>query len=79
MSRVQECVKIMKKLRDELKISQDDPGIKQLGLHLTAFIKYGKVWAGYIELPTIKRHLHVILPNNPAMDIRVVLKAVSTK
>lgn len=73
--RARESVDIMKKLRDELHISQEDSGLKELSRRLTMFIKYGTVWAGYIELPTIKRHLHVILPNNPDMPIRVVLKA----
>jgi len=77
MDRVKESISIMKKLRDELHISPEDPGVKELGRHLTAYIKYNKVFAGYIQLPTIKRHLHVILPNNPYMEIRVVLKAVN--
>lgn len=76
MDRAQESVKIMKKLRDELHIPMEDSGMKELSRRLTMYIKYGSVWAGYIELPTIKRHLHVILPNNPAMEIRVVLKAI---
>jgi len=77
MSRIEESIRIMKKLRDEVKIPVDDPGLKELGRRLTMYIKYGSIWAGYIELPTIKRHLHVILPTNPAMEIRVVLKAVN--
>jgi len=77
MDRARESVDIMKKLRDELHIPLEDSGMKELSRRLTMFIKYNKVFAGYIELPTIKRHLHVILPNNPNMPIRVVLKASS--
>ena len=76
MTRIEEAVAIMKKLRDELHIPDNDSGLKELSQRLTAYIKYNKVFAGYIELPTLKRHLHVIMPNNPAMDIRVVLKAL---
>ena len=76
-NRAKECVDIMKKLRNELHIPVDDPGLKELSRHMSMYIKYGTVWAGYIQLPSIKRHLHVIFPNNPAMDIRVVLKAVA--
>lgn len=79
MDRARESVDIMKKLRDELHVPAEDPGLKELGRHLTMFIKYGTVWAGYIELATIKRHLHVILPNNPHMPIRAVLKAVANE
>lgn len=75
MNRLEESINIMKKLRNEMKISPNDPGLKELGQRLTAYIKYGNIWAGYIQLPTIRRHLHVILPNNPAMEIRVILKA----
>jgi hypothetical protein len=66
----------MKKLQTELRIPATDSGLKELGRRLSAYVKSGSVWAGYIEIPSIKRHLHVILPNNPAMDIHVVLKAV---
>jgi len=76
MNRLVESIDIMKKLRDEVKIPEADPGLKDLSRRLTAFVKYGSVWAGYIELPTIKRHLHVVLPNNPAMAIRIVIKAL---
>lgn len=77
MNRLEESIAIMKKLRNELRIPTEDPGLKELGRRLTAYVKHGSVWAGYIELPSIKRHLHVILPNNPAMEIRVVLKGLS--
>jgi hypothetical protein len=78
-NRTAECVAIMKKLRDELHIPSDDSGLKELSRRMTAYIKYGSVWAGYIAIPTLKRHLHVILPNNPAMEIRVVIKAVNSE
>jgi len=74
MNRITEAISIMKKLRDELHIPQNDPGMKELSQRLSDFVKYNKVFAGYIEIPTLKRHLHVILPNNPAMDIRAVFK-----
>ena len=77
MSRIEESIMIMKKLRDQLHIPADDAGLKELGRRLSAYVKHGSVWAGYIEIPSIKRHLHVILPSNPAMEIRVVLKGLS--
>jgi len=76
MNRLSEAINIMKKLRDEIHIPMNDSGMKELSRHLHMYVKYGKVWAGYIELPTIKRHLHVILPNNPLMEIRVVIKQI---
>lgn len=76
MNRLEESIRIMKKLHNELRIPANDPGLKELGRRLSAYVKSGSVWAGYIEIPSIKRHLHVILPNNPAMEIRVVLKVV---
>lgn len=75
-NRVQECVKIMRKLRNELHIPADDPGIKELSSRMNDYIKHGKVWSGYIQLVSIKRHLHVIFPTNPVFEIRAVIKAV---
>ena len=74
MNRLAESLEIMKKLQNELHVPLKD--LSGLSRHLTMYIKYGKVWSGYIQLPTLKRHLHVILPNNPDMPIRVVLKAL---
>lgn len=76
VDRLSESLNIMRKLRNELHVPDTDIGLKELGRRLTAFIKYGKVWAGYIHLPSIQRDLHVVLPNNPDMEIRVVLKAI---
>jgi hypothetical protein len=77
MNRITEAVSIMKKLRDELHVPEDDPGMKELSQRLTAYVKYNKIFAGYIQIPSLKRHLHVIMPNNPAMEIRAVFKKAS--
>ena len=76
MNRLKESVEIMKKLQNELHIPKEDSGSKELSQRLSDYVKSGKVWSGYIQLPTLKRHLHVILPSNPVMPIRVVLKAL---
>jgi len=77
MDRLRESVDIMKKLRNEFHISANDSGLKELSRRLSDYVKHNTIWAGYIELPTIKKHLHVILPNNPIMPIRIVLKTTS--
>lgn len=74
MNRLSESIEIMKKLQNELHVPLKD--LKELSQHLSDYVKTGKVWSGYIQLPTLKRHLHVILPHNPAMPIRVVLKGL---
>ena len=76
MNRLKESVEIMKKVYNELHVPKEDSGARELSLRLSDYVKTGKVWSGYIQLPTLKRHLHVILPNNPVMPIRVVLKAL---
>jgi hypothetical protein len=45
---------------------------------MNMYIKYDKVWAGYIDIPTIKRHLHVIFPNRVDLPILCVVKAPKT-
>jgi len=76
MNRLKESVEIMKKIQNELHIPKEDSGSKELSQRLSDYVKTGNAWSGYIQLPTLKRHLHVILPSNPAMPIRVVLKAL---
>jgi hypothetical protein len=76
MNRLKESVEIMKKIQNELQIPKEDSGVRELSQRLSDYVKTGKVWTGYIQLPTLKRHLHVILPHNPVMPIRVVLKAL---
>lgn len=73
-TRIQEAVNIMKKLYTELHVPKNDPGAKELSTRLSDYVKNGKPWAGYIAILSLKRHLHVILPSNPAMEIRVILK-----
>jgi len=74
MNRLSESISIMNKLYNELHVPKEDPGAKELSKRLSDYVKSQKSWAGYIQFPTLKRHLHVILPNNPAMDIRAVFK-----
>ena len=76
MNRLKESIEIMKKIQNELHIPKEDPGSRELSQRLSTYVKTGMVWSGYIQLPTLKRHLHVILPSNPVMPIRVVLKAL---
>jgi len=76
MSRLKESVEIMKKVYNELHVPKEDSGARELSQRLSDYVKTGIVWSGYIQLPTLKRHLHVILPSNPLMPIRVVLKAL---
>jgi hypothetical protein len=64
----------MKKLYTELHVPKTDPGAKELSTRLSEYVKYGKPWSGYIAILSLKRHVHVILPANPDMEIRVVLK-----
>jgi hypothetical protein len=74
-TRLQEALNIMKKLYTELHVPRTDPGAKELSRRLSDYVKTGKTWTGYIAILSLKRHLHVILPSNPAMEIRVVLKS----
>lgn len=73
-TRIEESIEIMSKIYNQLHVPRDDPGAKELSRRLSDFVKNGKPWAGYIAILSLKRHLHVILPANPAMDIRVVVK-----
>jgi len=73
-TRIEESIEIMSKIYNQLHVPRDDPGAKELSRRLSDFVKNGKPWAGYIAILSLKRHLHVILPANPVMEIRVVVK-----
>lgn len=64
----------MGKLYTQLQVPRTDPGAKELSRRLSDYIKTGVPWTGYIAILSLKRHLHVILPTNPAMEIVVVVK-----
>lgn len=75
MSRVQECLNVMRQIYD-LGIPTDYPPVKELSKRLSDYIKTGEPWSGKIKFETYGRVAHVILPRKADREVSVTLKKV---
>lgn len=73
MSRIDECVKIMKQVRD-MGFPTDYEPTKELSKRLSDYIKTGEPWTGKIKFVGYNRTAYVILPRRTDREISVVLK-----
>lgn len=75
MSRIEECIRVMKQLRD-LGIPSEYPPLKELSKRLSDYVKTGEPWAGKIKFEAYDRVAEVILPRKADRQITVVLKKI---
>jgi hypothetical protein len=75
MSRVQECVHVMKQLH-ETGIAPDYPPLKELSKRLSEYIKTGEPWAGKIKFEAYGRVADVVLPRRADRQLTVVLRKI---
>jgi hypothetical protein len=73
MSRLEECIRIMKQLRD-LGIPNEYPPLKELSMRLSDYVKTGEPWAGKIKFEAYGRVANVILPRKADRQLVVVLE-----
>jgi hypothetical protein len=73
MSRVTECVNVMKQLRD-LGIPNEYPPLKELSKRLSDYVKTGEPWSGKIKFEAYGRVANIILPRKADRQIVVVLE-----
>ncbi len=73
MNRIEECIQIMKQIRD-LGIPNEYPPLKELSKRLSDYIKTGDPWSGKIKFEAYGRIAEVILPRRSDRQITVVLK-----
>lgn len=73
MSRIEECVRVMKELRD-LGIPTEYPPLKELSKRLSEYVKTGEPWAGKIKFEAYGRVADVVLPRKTDRQITVVLR-----
>jgi hypothetical protein len=73
MSRIEECVKIMKQVRD-MGFPSDYEPVKELSKRLSDYIKTGEPWSGKIKFNGYDRTAYIILPRRTDREISVVLK-----
>jgi len=73
MNRIEECIRIMKQLRD-LGIPAEYPPLKELSKRLSDYVKTGEPWAGKIKFEAYGRVANVILPRKSDRQLVVVLE-----
>ena len=75
MSRIEECLLVMKQIRD-LGIPTEYPPLRELSKRLSDYVKTGDPWAGKIKFEAYGRVAEVILPRKVDRQISVLLKKV---
>lgn len=73
MSRIEECIRVIKQIRD-LGIPNEYPPLKELSQKMSDYIKTGDPWSGKIKFEAYGRVAEVILPRRKDRDISVILK-----
>lgn len=73
MNRIEECVTIMKQIRD-IGFPTEYPPMKELSGRLSDYVKTGEPWSGKIVFHGYNRIAHIILPRKADRKISVVLK-----
>ena len=72
MNRVEECLSVMRQIRD-FGIANDYPPLKELSRRLSNYIKTGEPWSGKIKFEAYGRVAKIILPRKPNIPISVTL------
>lgn len=75
MNRIDECISIMKQVRD-LGFPLDYPPYKELSSRVSEYIKTGEPWSGKIKFEAYGRYADVILPRRSDRQIVVVFRTI---
>lgn len=75
MNRIEQCLSVMKQIRD-LGIPTEYPPLKELSRRMSDYIKTGEPWSGKIKFEAYGRVAEVILPRRPNVEVSVILKRV---
>lgn len=73
MNRIEECIRVMKQIRD-LGIPADYPPFKELSRRLSDYVKTGEPWSGKIKFEAYGRVADIILPRKEDRQIGIVLR-----
>lgn len=76
MSRIQECLTVMRQIYD-LGIPTEYPPVKELSRRLSDYVKTGEPWSGKIKFETYGRVADIILPRKADRQISVVLRKIN--
>lgn len=73
MSRLEECLRVMRQLYD-FGIPTEYPPLKELSKRLSDYVKTGEPWSGKIKFEAYNRVADIILPRKADRQISVVLR-----
>ena len=72
--RVRECVRIVKKLTENLQLPNESPEVEELRAHMNTYIKTGVPWTGTVSFAPWGRIAHCTFPQKASETVEVVLK-----
>jgi len=73
MSRLSECLKVMRDLK-ELGFPDDYEPLKEISKRMSDYVKTGEPWAGKVKFEAYGRVAEIILPRKESIPITLVLK-----
>lgn len=73
MSRIEECLRIMREVY-QLGFPTEYPPVKELSKRLSDYVKTGEPWSGKIKFEAYGRVADVILPRKTDRQILVVFR-----
>jgi hypothetical protein len=75
VERLKECVDMVRQL-EEVGVTRDIPGRRELDVHIQEYVKQGIPWSGRIRFPELHRFGDVILPRYARHHVSIDLKFV---
>lgn len=73
--RLHECVEMVRQL-EELGVTRDLPGRRELDARIQEYVKEGIPWSGRIKFPEIHRFGNVLLPRKNTHHVNIDLKLI---
>jgi hypothetical protein len=77
MSKLEQSIRVMKQIHEEIGIPVDYPPVKELSKRMSEYVKTNEPWSGSIKFPAYDRVAEVILPRKG--DIRIRLRKMESK
>ena len=74
--RIKECITIISKLTNSLKLPKNSPEIKELREHMNTYIKTGEGWTGEVQFLRWNRIAHCKFPKYAINHVEVTLKHI---
>jgi len=74
--RLEQVMRVMNKIRNDLKLPMDSTPVKELQSRLSTWITTGEAWTGTIDFKEFGRMAEVKCPKSPIQLLEVLLRVV---